>query len=159
MHWLAHRSLYRHCRCCHRSSGIMVAQDGDVQEKELGQETTGFRGRGQVKQVEGVDKQCRHSDKASLMPNSRNISLEASAPTQGSVLTIYLQPRQELTIEQELAYSDTSSRRANQSWRISMRSPHQYQVTVDMAKEALTWVLGCHRISSLLGGRWKRRAG
>ena len=44
----------------------MVAQDGDIPEKELGQETNGLRGRGQAKQVGGVDKQYRHSDKASL---------------------------------------------------------------------------------------------
>ena len=44
----------------------MVAQDGDIPEKELGQETNGLKGRGQAKQVGGVDKQCRHSDKASL---------------------------------------------------------------------------------------------
>ena len=44
----------------------MVAQDGNVPEKGLGQETNSLRGRGQAKQVGGVDKQCRHSDKASL---------------------------------------------------------------------------------------------
>lgn len=66
MHWLAHRPLYYHRRCSHRSSGFVVAQDGDIPEKELGQETNDLRGRGQAKQMRGVGKQCRHSDKASL---------------------------------------------------------------------------------------------
>jgi hypothetical protein len=59
MHWLAHRSLYRHCRCCHRYSGFVAAQDGDIPEKELGRETNGLRGRGQVKRVGGTDKQIQ----------------------------------------------------------------------------------------------------
>jgi hypothetical protein len=59
MRWLAHRSLYRHCRCCHRSSGFVAAQDGDIPEKELGRETNGLRGRGQVKQVGEADKQIQ----------------------------------------------------------------------------------------------------
>ena len=64
MHWLAHRPLYHHRRCCHRSSGFVVAQDGDIPEKELGQETNGLRS-GEARGGE-VDKQYRHSDKASL---------------------------------------------------------------------------------------------
>ena len=60
---------------------------------------------------------------------------------------MHLQQRQEPTIEQELTYSDTSSRKAGQSWRISLQSAHQHQVTIDTVKEALAWVLGYHRIS------------
>ena len=72
---------------------------------------------------------------------------------------MHLQQRQEPTIEQELTHSNTSSRRVSRSWRISLQSPHQYQVTTDTAKEALAWVLGCHRISLLLGGRWEKKGG
>jgi hypothetical protein len=52
---------------------------------------------------------------------------------------MHLQQRQEPIIEQELTYSDTSSRGGGggRSWRISLQSPHQYQVTIDTAKEAL----------------------
>jgi hypothetical protein len=32
-------------------------------------------------------------------------------------------------------------------------------VTTDTAKEALAWVLGCHKISLLLGGRWEKKGG
>lgn len=94
----------------------------------------GLRERGQAKQVEGWTSSADTRISRPSTPNSIQISPKASTLTQGPVVTMYLQHRQGPTVEQEFACSDASSRRAGRSRRISLRSPHQYQVTTDMVK-------------------------
>jgi hypothetical protein len=73
----------------------VVAQDGDIPEKELEQETNSLRGRGQAEHV--GERWISSTDtriKPASMPKSRHISPEASTLTQRSALTMYLQHRQ-----------------------------------------------------------------